>query len=64
MEPTPELIRLVRENQSSLQRLSLLITSFEARARAEEQRYALRASPQCWGEDRAVLSERPADRAL
>ena len=53
LEPTPELLRLAREDKSALQRLSLLIHTFEARARAEEEGYALRTSPQRWEKTRA-----------
>jgi hypothetical protein len=56
LEPTPELLRLAREHKSALQRLSLLIHTFEERARADEQEYVLRNSPQRWEKVRANSS--------
>ena len=52
VELTPELIRLARENRTALQRLSLLVRSFEAQARADDVRHVLRHWPQAWGESR------------
>ena len=58
-EFSPELIRLVREDRTALQRLSLLIASFEARAYADDVGHVLRTWPQAWGEDhRAIPPQR------
>jgi hypothetical protein len=57
LELAPELVRLAREHKSSLQQLSRFIGALEARARADDERYALRTSPQRWEKSRALPSQ-------
>jgi hypothetical protein len=62
MEPSPELVRMAREDRTSLQRLSALVERFEELARLDDKQDALRNLPQAWGEEHHDTNQRPMRR--